>query len=60
MRIVGLMSGTSLDGVDEALVDVEGTGTEDVSIRVVHALTLPYDAARRSTIHDAKIGRAHV
>jgi anhydro-N-acetylmuramic acid kinase len=53
VRIVGLMSGTSLDGVDAALVDVDGTGTEDVSIRVIHSLTLPYDAARRTAIHDA-------
>ena len=53
MRIVGLMSGTSLDGVDAALVDVAGEGLDDVSIQVVHSLTLPYDEARRTAIHDA-------
>jgi anhydro-N-acetylmuramic acid kinase len=53
VRIVGLMSGTSLDGVDAALVDVGGSGTEDVTVDVIHALTLPYDEARRTAIHDA-------
>src|SRR5688500_4803991 len=47
------MSGTSLDGVDAALVDIGGSGTEDVSVDVIHSLTLPYDEARRTAIHDA-------
>lgn len=55
MRVVGLMSGTSLDGVDAALVDIGGTGTEDVRIHVVHAITLPYTDARRQTILDATV-----
>lgn len=53
MRVIGLMSGTSLDGVDAALVDVEGTGTDDVRIQVVHALTVPYSDERRRLSHDA-------
>lgn len=53
MLIVGLMSGTSLDGVDAALVEVEGAGTEDVRFRLVHWLTAPYDEARREAIHAA-------
>ncbi|HVH13282.1 MAG TPA: anhydro-N-acetylmuramic acid kinase [Longimicrobium sp.] len=53
MRLIGLMSGTSLDGVDAALVDVEGSGTEDVRVRVLHALTVPYADDRRRMIHDA-------
>ncbi|HEX2189786.1 MAG TPA: anhydro-N-acetylmuramic acid kinase [Longimicrobiaceae bacterium] len=51
MLIVGLMSGTSLDGVDAALVEIEGEGTEDVRIRLVHWLTAAYDEARREAIH---------
>jgi anhydro-N-acetylmuramic acid kinase len=51
--IVGLMSGTSLDGIDAALVEVEGATENDVSARLVHALTLPYDEARREAIHAA-------
>lgn len=53
MRLIGLMSGTSLDGVDAALVDVEGSGTEDVRIHVLHALTAPYADEQRRAIHDA-------
>jgi anhydro-N-acetylmuramic acid kinase len=53
VRIVGLMSGTSLDGIDAALVEVSGSGPEDVTVRLLHALTLDYDDARRSAIHDA-------
>jgi anhydro-N-acetylmuramic acid kinase len=51
--IVGLMSGTSLDGIDAALVEVEGADESDVSARLVRALTLPYDEARREAIHAA-------
>jgi anhydro-N-acetylmuramic acid kinase len=52
-RFVGLMSGTSLDGIDAALVEISGRGTEDVRVRPVHALTVEYDDARRTAIHDA-------
>ena len=53
MLIVGLMSGTSLDGIDAALVEVGGNSTDDVNARVVRALTLSYDDARREAIHAA-------
>lgn len=49
LRVVGLMSGTSLDGVDAALVDVEGHGA---NCRVtVHAfITRPYRAVERDAL----------
>ncbi|HEX8691275.1 MAG TPA: anhydro-N-acetylmuramic acid kinase [Longimicrobium sp.] len=53
MLLVGLMSGTSLDGVDAALVEVEGEHADDVRARVLHSLTLPYGEERRAAIHDA-------
>ncbi len=53
MLIVGLMSGTSLDGVDAALVEIEGEGVEDVRFRLVHWLTAPFEEARREAIHGA-------
>lgn len=47
------MSGTSLDGVDAALVDVDGSGPDDLRIQVVHFLTVPYAEERRRLSHDA-------
>ncbi len=43
---IGLMSGTSLDGVDAALLRSDGIGVE----RTEHALTLPYDAETREVL----------
>jgi anhydro-N-acetylmuramic acid kinase len=51
MLVVGLMSGTSLDGIDAALVEVDGSGPHDVRARVVHCRTEPYLAERRAAIH---------
>ena len=53
MLIVGLMSGTSLDGVDAALVSIEGGTVEDVRWRMVHWTTVAYDEPRREAIHGA-------
>ncbi len=41
--VVGLMSGTSVDGVDVALVEVEGNGTK-TKIRTIDFLTFPFPA----------------
>lgn len=43
-RYVGLMSGTSLDGIDAVLADF-GSG-----IRILNAATLPFDAPLRDTL----------
>jgi anhydro-N-acetylmuramic acid kinase len=51
--IVGLMSGTSLDGVDAALLEVEGETIEEIGWKLVHWRTEPYTAERRTAIHDA-------
>ena len=51
MLIVGLMSGTSLDGVDAALVSIDGTDTERIDWRIVHWCTVPYTEERRTRIH---------
>ena len=53
MLIVGLMSGTSLDGIDAALVAISGNGTADIQWRLHRGLTLPFDDERRARIHDA-------
>jgi anhydro-N-acetylmuramic acid kinase len=45
-RVIGLMSGTSLDGVDAAWIETDG---ETIG-RLGPALTLPYDDALRRTL----------
>ena len=40
-RVVGLMSGTSVDGIDAALVEITGTG-EDLKVNLVAFENMPY------------------
>ena len=47
--IIGLMSGTSLDGLDIALCNVQGSGTE-TRITVVAFETIPYNEETRNKI----------
>ncbi|MEO1589664.1 MAG: anhydro-N-acetylmuramic acid kinase [Cyanobacteria bacterium J06632_22] len=49
MRIIGLMSGTSLDGIDAALVNVIGTGY-DIDVTLVRAKTVAYEEELRSQL----------
>ncbi len=53
MRALGLMSGTSMDGIDVALIETDG---EERLVRGP-ALTLPYDAQFRSALSGA-VGEA--
>ena len=43
MLAIGLMSGTSLDGVDAALVEINETNLKDVRFNLVKYILLPYD-----------------
>ena len=49
MRVIGLISGTSVDGIDAALVEVEGEGF-GVAVNLVDGLTWPYPEELRSQL----------
>lgn len=46
---VGLMSGTSLDGVDAALVEIRGCGV-DTEVSLIDFITDPYDSDEKAQI----------
>jgi anhydro-N-acetylmuramic acid kinase len=50
-RIIGLMSGTSLDGLDVAVCRVKGSGFE-TTITTEHFETIPYIAAFKEQLHE--------
>jgi anhydro-N-acetylmuramic acid kinase len=52
MLIIGLMSGTSLDGVTAALVRIDGEGVADLRWKVEGWCTLAYTEERRHAIHE--------
>jgi anhydro-N-acetylmuramic acid kinase len=55
VRIVGLMSGTSMDGIDAALIDVEPTDL-GVDWRILAFRTFAYARSRREEIHAVLAG----
>ncbi|WP_310427766.1 anhydro-N-acetylmuramic acid kinase [Chamaesiphon sp. VAR_48_metabat_135_sub] len=49
MKVIGLMSGTSVDGIDAALVEISGT-TLDLRVELLAGETYPYPDNLRSQI----------
>jgi len=52
MRILGLMSGTSADGIDAALIDLEGA-PPTLSLKVIQHLTVEYAPELRAQVFAA-------
>ncbi|MBG9786324.1 anhydro-N-acetylmuramic acid kinase AnmK [Brevibacillus laterosporus] len=50
--VIGLMSGTSLDGIDVALVDIQGKGY-DSQVKLLDFMTLPFAQSVREEIVDS-------
>ena len=57
VRVIGLISGTSVDGIDAALVDVVGSQT-DLKVNLVAGKTFSYPATLRSQILSVCSGSA--
>ncbi|MBI4544502.1 MAG: anhydro-N-acetylmuramic acid kinase [Gemmatimonadetes bacterium] len=53
MLLIGLMSGTSLDGIDAALVEVQGSAEADVRWAVRAFVSRAYSREQRSAIQQA-------
>ncbi|BAZ08135.1 anhydro-N-acetylmuramic acid kinase [Calothrix sp. NIES-3974] len=49
MRVIGLMSGTSVDGIDAALIEIEGENL-DIQVDLIAGATIPYPETIRSQI----------
>ena len=54
-RVIGLISGTSVDGIDAALVEVTGTDV-DLKVELLAGATYPYPAALREQILEVCAG----
>lgn len=50
MKVMGLMSGTSLDGIDVCLLEVEGTDPGRLDWQLLGFRTLPYGAGDRALL----------
>ena len=57
MKVIGLMSGTSVDGIDVALVEITGTKL-DLQVQLLAGKTVPYPTDLRAEILEVCGGKA--
>ena len=57
MRVLGIMSGTSADGIDVALVRISGAPPR-LEARLENFVTIPYPAKVRARCSQPRRGRA--
>jgi len=50
MLVIGLMSGTSVDGIDAALVEITEEGPQKLNVKVVNFINTPYSKKMREKI----------
>jgi anhydro-N-acetylmuramic acid kinase len=55
--VIGLMSGTSVDGIDAALVNISGTDL-DIQVELIAGATIPYPSSVREKILAVCAGQA--
>ncbi len=55
-RVIGLISGTSVDGIDAALVEIAGTDV-DLNVELIAGATYPYPARLREQILEVCAGK---
>lgn len=55
---IGLMSGTCTDGIDAALVQLEGYHT-NTKVKLLEFITIPYDQSLRTLLLDLSTGNTH-
>ena len=58
MRVIGLMSGTSVDGIDAALVEISGSTSSDLDVQLLHGQTFAYPPDLRHQILSVCDGKA--
>ncbi len=59
MKILGLMSGTSLDGLDMALCNFSYQEDKQIAYQIIEAQTIPYDKGWRSRLAGAHLLSAY-
>jgi anhydro-N-acetylmuramic acid kinase len=53
VKVVGLMSGTSMDGIDAALLDIEGASPSDFAWKLIGLEAAPYSDDRKRQLREA-------